>query len=811
LISLGEEFISVLAFFVNHSSLEGIELLMIEIVYFSQKQQFLGQLKSYHEHVTVITPSPIKADGLRLQLAKDIKADVVTIAKFTSELLALAKDDETLGTLKRKSELLLVFGILRKKYLSELGFEQFNQAYTLFSELRSFSLNLEVLSAILDEYPQEIKHAVILFDNILKMTGMMDEHGAYQYLAHLISTSETLELKDKCFVFWGFNHLNGQQIDLIKSLSIRNRIIIPLPVHLKEKFKKGDWVTWIQSSMVKEILLPLISLSPTIKWKKMNSREVALNLKKILQENDQIVLGVSKLNQDHLDIVPSNLVTYKIPCNLLELEINQFSQSLEQHLGKNIFLDELKSLLNSQVIKNFKLLKVKQLYVDAIEEISNLTDERIVLDSFLLKLLSMVVALNQPRTFYVPITKSKTSIELKDFALIDTLESGKRTIICVDERFESLQSLSSNYPENIHRMLSTIGPIKRPELDLSFKIWELHSLMTSSEVLFLMSPETLKHNLIWKKILDEVNIISQDELSQGRVLDLKDDLSSYVINKFEGNLSASKVQAFLDCPRKFYFSYVEKTVPQIQIHTDFTSQFAGVIVHQVIEEFINSKSREENLKGIVRSIVERNIIKMNLTLSHETRAQNEIAFLHRSQNGLQVLKKIEEIIGEEINWIIEKEFEFFEVEKFRGKIDCFTETDEYVFLLDFKSSSCPTNTEVENYQNMQLWIYANAARKMGVDLSRKKILLGFIVLDNPKNSRFFIDDSELLEKFNKIDFPYSVKQFKQPIAGMVDASSSLLSELTQKIKNEVVFPPQRRNLTVCDYCEVNNICTKGVI
>ncbi len=267
----------------------------------------------------------------------------------------------------------------------------------------------------------------------------------------------------------------------------------------------------------------------------------------------------------------------------------------------------------------------------------------------------------------------------------------------------------------------------------------------------------------------------------------------------------------MDCPRKFYFSFVDKTVPQIQIQTDFTAQLAGVIVHQVIEEFIKTKSEDDQLLEIIRDVVQKNILKMDLTLTHETLAQNEIAYLHRAQNGLQVLKRIEEVIGKEINWIIEKEFEFFETVTFRGKIDCFTETDEYVFLLDFKSSSCPTSTEVENYQNMQLWIYANAAKKMGMDLSGKKIFLGFIVLDNPKNSRFFVDDSEAVVKFNKIDFPFSVKQFKQPIEEMVNVSSSLLSEITQRVLNEDLFYPIRRTPNVCDYCEVNKVCTKGVV
>src|SRR3989338_7676028 len=148
---------------------------MMQIVYFSQKNQFLTDLETYSGEKIFITPSPAKADGLRERLvAHSGPYDVITIAKFTSHLMQHLWEGQTKPSVKRKSELLLIFGILKNRYLPLLGFEQFTQAYNLFSDLRSFTLNEDALSSVLEEQPEEIRQAVKLFWQLLELTGDLD-------------------------------------------------------------------------------------------------------------------------------------------------------------------------------------------------------------------------------------------------------------------------------------------------------------------------------------------------------------------------------------------------------------------------------------------------------------------------------------------------------------------------------------------------------------------------------------------------------------------------------------------------------------
>jgi hypothetical protein len=194
---------------------------MMQIVYFSRKEQFLTEMETISREKVYVAPSPAKADGLRNRLNGKSTQDVITIAKFTSNLVEALWQDQERPPVKRKSELLLIFGILKNKYLPELGYEQFNQAYNLFSDLRSFTLNQEALTAVLEEQPESVKNAVLLFWKLLEITGLHDEHGAYQEIAERLRSHEEVEGLNKTYVFWGFQHLNGQQVDLLKALAIR--------------------------------------------------------------------------------------------------------------------------------------------------------------------------------------------------------------------------------------------------------------------------------------------------------------------------------------------------------------------------------------------------------------------------------------------------------------------------------------------------------------------------------------------------------------------------------------------------------------
>ncbi len=782
----------------------------MQIVYFSRKSQFLTEMQSISGEKLYITPSPAKADGLRSLFTESSTSDVVTIAKFTSELVKhlWATGDEP--QVKRKADLLLIFGILKNKYLPELGFEQFTQAYNLFSDLRSFSLNEDALSSVMEEQSPEIKQAVELFWRLLVATGYLDEHGAYQAISESLRSSDEKEELKKTYIFWGFQHLNGQQVDLLKALSIRYKVVIPFPLVLKEKLKKSDWLSWLRESRVDEKDLEIIPESPKATWYKVNSREIAMNLKNLLRPKDQIVLGVSKLSALHLDIAPSREVFYKIPHQLIEAELQELSYELKLHMKSTTDFSELERFLNEKKTTSFKYMKALELYREALSSIRDLTDENIKVDRFFLKLLQEVVGLNQPRTSYVAVASHELTIDLKDMSSLEDVKRDRRVILCVDDRFDEIQSLGQNYTETIQKALSSLGPLKRSELELLFKQWEFCDLFSQAEALVLMSEATLKHSLIWKRLFSGVELTPVDKVATHEERKLKDHLAGNNNLSFSGSFSASKFQTYLDCPRKFYFNYVDKIFPRVSLQNDFDSLIAGTISHKIIEVFHKEHLSEEDLPSLTKRIMNEFIKEEKLSLSPEKFLKHELIFNQRSLNGINFLKKINEIIGSPVAWSIEEEFSFTDIYKLNGKIDCIGRHGNTIFLMDFKSTKygASSNKEVEQLESLQLWAYAKAASRNVENFENQSIVLGFISLDNPSESNLLLTDTEL---FDRLKSAKLCKQqiFKTPFPELFKSAQDKMLSVSKDIEAEKIYPARPRKSDACTYCELNKVCIKS--
>jgi len=781
---------------------------MMQIVYFSQKQQFLGEIEHQQGEIVFVTPSPSKADGLRTRLSGRRGIDVVTIAKFTSNLIEALWPKDNRPQVKRKSELLLIFGILKNRILPELEFEQFNQAYSLFSDLRSFSLHQDVLSSVLDEQPEIIKRAVLMFWQLLENLGYQDEHGAYQMVAERLRIEEENEILNKTFIFWGFQHLNGQQIDLLKALSIRYKVIIPFPIQLKDKIKKSDWISWIKESSTIERELNVIQVTPRVNWIPTNSREISLELKKLIRPEIQIVLGVSKLDQSHLDLVPSNLVKFKIPHQILKTELVEVSEELKlfsgTHRDLSLFCQE-----QIRTSKSPKKLKSWQLYLEALNFISEFT-ESIPVDRFLQKVLAEVVSLNQPRTSFVPVSENKLSIDLKDMSSLEDLDRNRRVIICIDERFNEIQSLGQNYTESIHKALAAIGPLKRNELELLFKQWEFRDLLSHSDVTVLMNEGILKHSLIWKRMFSEVEILKQEKSNQESPRVMKDYLAQSINKKFEGSYSASKLQSYIDCPRKFYFNYVDKLFPNVHLEKDFDPMVSGSILHEIIETFFKENWADKDFSQLTDRIVHKYIIERKLQLSNEILRERTLTFNHRAWNGIQFIRNLENLSGEKIDWKFEEPFEQSDPLIIRGRIDCVGLSASHVFLLDFKSTdmSASSASEVVEYQAIQLWIYADAARNSIKEFGQKNIIMGYVVLDDSSKSGLLTNDEEFVTKI-KSEKLCKIHKFKEEFTHKFQDYLKTLKGLKESIESETHFPPRPRKNITCTYCEINKICVKS--
>ena len=793
---------------------------MMRIVYFEQKEELLAYLEGLPGDKQFVTPSPAKADGLRGRLRNADAADVITIVKFTSFLVEALFAGEETPQFKRKSELLLIFGILKDQYLPELSFEQFIQAYNLFSDLRSFTLNAEALGSVLEEEPAEIAHAVTLFWKLLELTGFKDEHAGYQFLSETLRTAEDNPRLNRSFIFWGFQHLNGQQVDLLKALAIRYDVVIPFPASLRSMLKRTDWISWLVDSRADEVNLSGETKAPKAKWLEVNSRELAVSLRNTLQDHDQVLLGVSKLTASHLDVVPSRKVSFKVTHELIHselLEIHSFLRSeckgvntLETVLA--VLSGRKRTILSDAKRRSFKLLKGIELYESAIREVRELSDRDVKVDLFFLKLLHEVVALNQPRTSYVPLSPDELTIELVDISMLENIDRKRRVLLCIDERFEDLQGLGQNYPESIQKALGALGPLKRNELELQFKRWEFDDLFSHSDVTVLMNPMTLKHSLIWKKLFQNVNLVPQKNPTLRFERRLRDHFLGLPRKTFEGDFSASKFQSFHDCPRRFYFNYVDKVFPSVTLEQDFDSLTSGSISHRIIELYLRENLRHEDVPLLTRRVMDEQIRENQLELPGEVYLEWELLFNHRSMNGILFLESLAEALQEKVTWFPEEEFDFTDGYRIKGKIDCHGEKDSRIILLDFKSTkgAASTNKEIENLDSLQLWAYAKAASVTRKDFETKDIIMGFVSLDNPKESNLFHSSPELEKELKGAKLCTQGKP-KKDFRELFREAGERMQTLAQAIREETGFVARPRKEKVCNYCELNKVCMKSEV
>jgi len=784
---------------------------MMHIVYFSQKEQLFTEIEKIPGEKIFVTPSPAKADNLRTRLNSGGTEDVITIAKFTSNLVELLWVGEEKPQLKRKSELLLTFGILRNKYLPELSYEEFSQAYNLFSDLRSFSLNIDALSLVLDEQPEIIRNSIKLFWNLLGITGYVDEHGAYQMISErLRSLPETPNIK-KTYIFWGFQHLNGQQIDLLRALGSHCHLIVPFPLALKEKIKKSDWISWIRDSLTNEKELPVLEINPNASWLSINSREISRNLKSLLKDGDQVLLGVSKLSASHLNMVPSQNVNFKIPLEILSNELNEIQEEIKKNTGNHSeLLKFLEQKLKSP--KSLKHLRALQLYKEALEAVTEMTDESIPVDSFFLKVLSEVTILNQPRTSYIPLSNEKMLIDLKDVSSVEDIDQRRRVIICIDDRFDGIQGMNQKYTESILKSLSSIGPIKRNELDLLFKQWEFNNLFSQAEVLVLMNEEILRHNLIWKRIFSEISLNKVDKVIHNSQKKLSDPLADLERIQFNGSLSASKIQTFIDCPRKFYFGFVDKIFPQIIPEKDFDSMTSGTIIHEVIEKFFKDNAQDDDLNSIVKSVMQSHIVKKSLSIPNEVYLQRELIFNHRARNGINFIRQIDNTLNEKISWKIEETFKLQSKATLNGRIDCLGVSSKHLFLLDFKSTeySASSTKEVVDLDAIQLWTYAVASKYFVPQFENKTVVMGYVILDDPSKSILLTSDEKYFDLIKELAL-CKVHKIKEDFTNKISEAENKLEIYIQNILDERIYPPRPRKKSTCDYCELGKVCIKSEI
>lgn len=766
----------------------------------------------------VVCPSPSDADRLRAKLSSHTNIDVLTISKFVSNQLSLIADAPEVS---RKADLMLKLSVFWKRIFPEFSFERFLQCFTLLTELRGTSLEVETMQEVLAEYHEDVANGVTMLWRAMQASNLHDEHSSYWTLAQAYrSTPSPFDDEQSArVIIYGFAHLSGMQIDLLKAMAIRHEVLVPYQHDLYLKRFQSDWISWLDTvAPESEASASERQLGP-FKVHSFAKNRLAEVLKDQLKSSHDVVLGTSNaLWRDYLEI-PLAGMFYKNSVDLLDESFGQLEQHIRDLLLKNDqSLVASKDLCTALQVKmnecianqNFRLLKACQLLLEVIGSWQDLSADNTEIGIFDWEVLRQSSRLKSPRIYQAPnLSTIALQGRVRAFNDIIDLESNQKVIVCLTSSHNSPKMAESDYSVKVTNLLTVLGPRRRKELDFQLLKVQFYEMLERCDVTFFIEDGLLEHDLGWAEMFKSIQLERQaDALTVKRVRrDLLNQRSLKVAPPLK-MISPSRLQTYLDCPRQFYYQYIEKLSDQPELHKDLEPRVLGEIEHKVVEEFFKiSKVWDEALhRKLTRSVFDQWLKNHKITLSDNTYVAHFVEVQNFSRQGIMfVVTLLAQLPQPEL---------LFEAEYqdgiFKGRVDLLIKTSMGTGIIDFKrsSASVPSKSSHENHDKIQLWTYLAHAQQ-----NKDYLFWGYICLKDPSESLFYSTWNELQNIFTDV-FDDGVKVLgidTEQVNQQLTAFDQLESSLVEKLKVEDKWEAKPNSGDVCTFCSVQTLCSRGVV
>ena len=789
---------------------------MLKILQIRKTQDFYLYQTKNQENLTVITPNPQMADLVRAQFSSfGAEVDSVTISKFIKDELNQLQIDDILENYRGKSELTLLLGAIWKKIGREPSNTKFNKAFNLLTEFRSFSLSDQVLETVLDHYDEELKESVLWLHRFLEQLEIVDEHKSYFLLSERLRSSEVPVdyPRERNLVFYGFDFLSASQVDLFKSLALRNDVSIPIYKTVFEKSQGFDWINWFD-----EHNREIIDISK--EFESINNIQasyyprgyLAKALKQLKTDDLNLMLGTKDFTREYLQEIPLSGFSTKVAVDIFQDEFEQCSHGLSQLIdGKEHSTDKVREFIQQQIQtvlkqKNYRLLKCYFIILNKINEWESLSDTNNNLGQFDLDIISKSASLDLPRT---NLTSLSPGLE-KSIKCLKNLDEFKDTqiVMILSSNYLGLSASGSSYTENVEKYLASIGPVKRSEFELNVLRSKLKEFFSDNKVSLLIEEGFIDQEAVWSDLLAGIELI-QEPFN----LNFNQDHFHYQPSLVEIDLksvSASKLQKYLDCPAKYFHQYGLKNSPMVMLSTELNVMELGQLEHKVIEKYFE-KYNEFDEKA--HTDIVNNFLYLWLkekVISQHIRDEYYIEVKSYTQKIIQVIAQMKRELALEHHF----EYDFSEQRddlKYIGSIDCFLSGagGKRKIILDFKRSNSifTSYKSILEYDQIQLWFYLKRLLNKGLIDPTDEIAIGYIDLSNFDNSTLFVNDQDLAKDL-KAQYGFKKISLFDDLITQIDDYSHLEDKTVEKMKNDKNFSPLPREEKNCQYCSIRNICSK---
>lgn len=787
---------------------------MLNLVLQTKSQEFFNYIASLsHNDLTVVCPNPKLSDIARNRFdALGCKANVLTISKFMQNELLCFFEEEELANYKGKSELILLLAGIWKQ-VGQSDYIQFKKAFNLLTELRSFSLSEQVLEEVLEHYDEELKQGVFWLYRFIQQLNIVDEHRSYFMLSERLREGDLDPAypRERQIIFYGFDHLTASQVDLLKSMALRDDLYLSFYKSAYESSRSFDWINWFD-----EHNLTVIDKAEEKNDKKelvcyqFPRNYLGSYLKQLDNKESSFLIGTKNITREMAQELPITNLRRKVAVDLFESdfemirnEVTLFFETENSETTQVIsYLKEQVQLYAKEVA--YKKVKVCLLFISKLEEWQNLSEANEVLQDFDLRILFETVQLDLPR---LNLTQLDQSARRQLYSLQDLEHiKSEQIMLCLSSSHGKIKGIEASYSENVEKYLTSIGPIRRADLDVQILKSKLQEFLTDNDVSLFIENGILDHDIVVGQLLENYDL-AYSELEQGLSHE-KTYLEKERIHHPIQSLSATKLQRFMECPKKYYYSYTEKLGPQIEFEDAFTVLELGQIEHKVIEEFFKVQSSFDAAihMGIVKRFFA--IYADKREISHARDYFVEI--ISYTENAIKFLCELKSAMSLEFKFE-EKFFQERDHMTLNGSIDLLAYNDKFNFILDFKrsNSSFTTLGSVLNFEQIQLWFYQNRLFQNRKIKETQDKAIAYIDLSALENSVFFTSSESLAHALNDLDFSFKIKNVENYL-DLEQEYAELEATTITKLMSEKEFMAKPRDTKACLFCHLKNICSRGI-
>ncbi|MBI2519679.1 MAG: PD-(D/E)XK nuclease family protein [Bdellovibrio sp.] len=776
-----------------------------------------------------ICPGPALADKYREYLERIgcESVDVVTIFKFAQNFLTTDSNFNS-AQFFNKSSLLLSLSTLWKTHLPELSLADFQLAHKVFTDLRGHFLVPDFLETILVDFRPEIKKCILYFWHFLQNAKILDEHGVYGELAHQLRTPAhpAFEyLPTQTYLFFGFRHFTGVQVDFLKSLAIKHDVYIFIPEPAYASSRATDWITWLfpnketEAPSRQDIHKPMIRcqvIRPTY------NRHSELLIKQLdCATPTNIILAKKELNSTDLSTIYQN--------NYFKLESQIFTGILES-VKKNIlaqietcadrsftvadlknYIDhDCKKKLAEKNFRNQRTIKVMLLLRANLKIWEELSAQNTEVDGDIWKLICESTQLDLPRNYLIPVAFSRHSSSIMSIEGLELDHSLGRSVLVVSEQYGEIISDNNAFADSILGNIAALSPVRSAELEKNILKFWLDVFLAKEQNILFYEQGIEERSFFWKMMLGVMGP-QQDSVSLLHKKNEIDVLARYINQKYQHkSLTSSRLQTYCECPRKFYFQELQSFRLDKRSKVQLENFELGDIEHLVIKDFFenNIEFNYAAVNDLVSMRLKEYLRQRALQIKNFSLATAQKEILEYSMNGISALKSL---MKQYDFTSVKFEFPFDDSIKdvhFKGRIDCILENNQGYAILDFKrgTGSIPSMKAFDRFEKLQIWFYLSHCH-----IAKKILCFGLICLSGINESML----KSLAESEEKTVLIPECDDMGLKMITHADYEKQLKEyqlyeeEIVSDLYVDELFKASPMKAQVCDFCDLAALCSKG--